>query len=62
MTTKTKTLGEFGRHGGREVVEVILVRGHSDEIRKLWKALDDADAPEQDRIFTRLEKLGAVRK
>ena len=54
-------LGEFGRHGGRDVVTVVLVRGHSAEIRALWRALDDADAPEQDRIFARLKKLGAVR-
>jgi hypothetical protein len=60
MTT-TKVLGEFGRFGGREVVEIVLVRGHSAEIRKLWRALDDADAPEQDRIFRRLEAIGAVR-
>jgi hypothetical protein len=60
---KTQTvLGEFGLHGGAEVVEVILVRGHSAEIRRLWQALDDADAPEQDRIFARLRKIGAVRE
>ena len=56
-----KTLGEFGRDGGKKVVEVVLVRGHSAEIRKLWRALDDADAPEQDSIFRRLGSLGAVR-
>ncbi len=55
-------LGEFGRFGGREVVEVVLVRGHVREIRRLWAALDDADAPEQDRIFARLRTLGAVRE
>lgn len=59
MTTK---LGEYGRFGGREVIEVVLVRGHSDEIHRLWRALDDADAPEQDRIFRRLGELGAVRE
>lgn len=61
MTT-TKTLGEFGLRGGAEVVEVILVRGHTAEIRKLWATLDTADAVEQDRIFARLRKLGAVRQ
>jgi CelD/BcsL family acetyltransferase involved in cellulose biosynthesis len=62
MTTTT-VLGEFGRHGGAEVVEVILVRGHSAEIRALWRELDDADADavEQDRIFRRLRAIGAVR-
>ena len=58
---KTKVLGEFGRRGGTEVVEVLLVRGHSPEIRALWRELDDADAPEQDRIFRRLAAIGAVR-
>jgi hypothetical protein len=62
MTMITKSLGEFGRHGGREVVEVVLVRVHSAEIRKLWRALDDADAVEEDRIFARLRTLGAVRE
>ena len=64
MKTRTKetVLGEFGRHGGREVVEVVLVRGHTAEVRKLWAELDTADAPEQDRIFARLRKLGAVRE
>ena len=61
MMTRTTVLGEFGRNGGRDVVDVILVRGHVREIRRLWAALDDADALEQDRIFARLRKLGAVR-
>ena len=56
-----KVLGEFGRSGGREVVEVILVAGHIAEIRKLWLALDKADAIEQDEIFNRLEAIEAVR-
>lgn len=56
-----KTLGEFGRNGGASVVEVVLVRRHSAEIRKHWKALDSADAGQQDRIFRRLSDLGAVR-
>jgi len=57
---KTSTvLGEFGRSNGQAVV-VVLVRGHSAEIRRLWDRLDHADAVEQDRIFDRLSKLGAV--
>lgn len=53
------TLGEFGRHNG-EVVTIVQTRGNKGEIRKLWNALDDADAIEQDEIFQRLESLGAV--
>ena len=60
MTTHTKTLGEFGRFGGTQVVTVSLVRGHYAEIRRLWAALDGADAIEQDRIFAWLTRLGAV--
>ena len=60
--TKQTVLGEFGRLAGREVVEIILVRGHFSEIRKLWRKLDDADAVDQDRIFRRLAAMGAVRK
>lgn len=55
------TLGEFGRNGGRDVVVVSTVRGHSEEIRRLWRQLDKADAIQQDRIFARLDRLGAVR-
>jgi hypothetical protein len=58
---KTTVLGEFGRRGGADVVEGLLIRGHSSEIRALWRELDDADAPEQDRIFRRLAAIGAVR-
>jgi hypothetical protein len=63
-TTTTKRvsyLGEFGRDGTDEsVVRVYTVRGHVHEIRRLWRALDNADAIEQDRIFARLDQLGAV--
>jgi hypothetical protein len=54
-------VGEFGRFGGRVIVQVLLVRGHCREIRKLWKELDVADGPRQEEIFSRLAKLGAVR-
>ena len=54
-------LGQFGRFGGRIIVEVVLVRGHFREIRKLWRELDGADGPRQDAIFSRLAKLDAVR-
>jgi hypothetical protein len=57
---KPKTLGEFGRFGGQTVVTVRLVRGHSAEIRKLWKALDSADATGQDAIFRRLDEIGSL--
>jgi hypothetical protein len=62
LAAKNEVLGEFGRFGGREVVTVVAVRGHTAEIRQLWAALDHADAPEQDRIFARLRTLGAVRE
>jgi hypothetical protein len=61
--TKDTVLGEFGRGknlGG--VVEVVLVRGHFAEIRRLWRELDEADGPRQSDIFYRLAKLGALRK
>lgn len=58
---KVKTLGEYGRYGGKTVVEVILVRGYTSEIRKLWKDLDSADGVVEEEIFRRLEKIGAVR-
>lgn len=61
--SKRTVLGEFGKHSGAgQVVEVVLVRGYSAEIRRLWKDLDDADACEQDDIFRRLEEIGAVRR
>ncbi len=55
-----KVLGEFGRHGGRTVETVVCVHGHTKEIRQLWKQLDSADAIEQDRIFMRLQSIGAL--
>lgn len=63
MTTKQTILGEYGLRGGRDVVEVVLVRGHSAEIRKLWRELDSVGgSPREDEIFRRLEKIGAVRR
>lgn len=53
-------LGEYGNHSGVWVVST--VRGHSTEIRKLWRKLDGADAIQQDRIMWRLREIGAAKR
>ena len=62
MKTNLKTLGEFGRHGGKTVLAVREVPGHVREIRRLWAELDCCDGPREDEIFTRLDELGATKE
>ena len=60
MTTEND-LGEYGLHGGTEVYRIRIVRGHADEIRRLWGKLDHVgDGPEAAEIIARLEKIGAA--
>lgn len=65
MTTTSKIIGEFGATcgfsvNGSSVFSVRAVHGHTAEIRKLWRQLDDAGAPEQYRILSRLHAIGAL--
>lgn len=51
-------LGEYGTT--HSVYTVYTVYGHTAEIRRLWRTLDDCGGPEAASILSRLERLGAA--